>query len=223
HVSTVRNEAHYQLMRQRRDEVLSGRIVQYITKTEFPNRGLCDLLTTLVPRWEPDGSIKSYFTFAQDITELMDIERALTEREQQLRLVMDSVPALISYRDRNLFYKYVNQPYADWYGCRREDMIGRHMTSITRLVEFRALKPYLDKVLAGERCRHVFEPDSIGVDKPTVSVDYVPHKDESGIVVGFFALAQEIVSPTAGDDAPVRAADAPSDGPSKPLYSGSDY
>lgn len=215
HVSQVRNEAHFQLMRQRRDEVLSGKIVQYVTKTEFPRRGLCDLLTTLVPRWEPDGSIKSYFTFAQDITEFMDVERALTEREQQLRLVMDSVPALISYRDRNLFYKYVNQPYADWYGCRREDIIGRHMASFMRLVEFRAMKPCLDRVLAGERVRQEFGPGTIRIGKPAVTVDFVPHEDENGLVVGFFALAQEIVSPKSEHTGPEHDTGALSNQPPK--------
>ena len=194
HVSHVRNEAHYQLMKDRRADVFNGKVVQYVTKCEFPGRGMCDLLTTLVPRVEPDGAIESYSSLSQDITDLMEVERNLSQREEQLRLVMDSVPALISYRDRNLYYKYVNQPYADWYGVRREEIIGRHMTDFLGLVEFRKLKPCIDRVLAGEKFRDTYDMSSSDTRRPPLSVDFVPHKDENGHVLGFFALAQKTMA-----------------------------
>jgi PAS domain S-box-containing protein len=192
HVSGVRNEAHYQLMKPRRDEVLSGKVVQYITKCEYPGRGMCDLFTTLIPRRDPDGTISGYFSMAQDITSQKEAERVLTRREEQLRLVMDSVPAMISYRDRNLCYRYVNKPYATWYGVRRQDMIGSYMTDFMELSAFRTLKPDIDRVLAGERFRQIYGRDVFRPKTPAMTVDYVPHEDENGNVIGFFALGQEL-------------------------------
>lgn len=190
HVSNVRNESHYQLMKPRRDAVLAGKVVQYTTQCEYPGRGMCELFTTLIPRREADGSINGYFSMAQDITSEKEAERALTWREEQLRLVVDSVPALISYRDRNLCYRYVNKPYAEWYGVRREDMIGSYMTDFIGLSAFRKMKPDLDRVLAGERFRQFYDADFLLNDTSAVIVDYVPHEDENNNVVGFFALGQ---------------------------------
>lgn len=190
HVSSVRNETHYQLMKPRRDAVLSGKIVQYTTHCEFPGRGMCELFTTLIPRRNSDGTITGYFSMAQDITNEKEAERALTWREEQLRLVVDSVPALISYRDRNLCYRYVNKPYAEWYGVRREDMIGSYMTDFIALSAFRKMKPDIDRVLAGERFRQYYVANFLQNDAPAVVVDYVPHEDENNNVVGFFALGQ---------------------------------
>ena len=192
HVSNIRNESHYQLMKPRRDDVLAGKVVQYNSTCEYPGRGMCDLLTTLIPQRDAEGNVIGYFSMVQDITELKEAERTLARREEQLRLVMDSVPALISYRDRNLRYHYVNQPYADWYGFRRENMIGRHMTEFVELAVIRELKPLFDRVLAGERFRHTYRYDHLDASQRVLVVDYVPHEDENGHVAGFFALGQEL-------------------------------
>ena len=192
HVCDVRNEAHYQLMKERRAKVLSGETVQYNTKCEFPGRGMCDLLTTLIPQRNASGEVEGYYSLVQDITGLKEIERALLQREQQLRLVMDSVPALISYRDRNLRFQYVNRPFHEWHGVKREDMIGRHMTEFVDLDQFRRLKPYLDRVLAGEHVRLDQVINFSGVGKRRVIINYIPHQDENGHVVGFFALSHEM-------------------------------
>jgi PAS domain S-box-containing protein len=192
HVSNLRNESHYQMMKPRREAVLSGKVVTYNSTCEFPGRGMCDLLTTLIPQRDADGRVIGYFSMVQDITELKETERTLARREEQLRLVMDSVPALISYRDRNLRYHYVNQPYADWYGVPREDIIGRHMTELVELSAIRELKSYFDRVLAGERFRQTFRYDRAEKNGRALVVDYVPHEDENGHIAGFFALGQEL-------------------------------
>lgn len=192
HVCEVRNEAHYQLMKARRVEVLAGNTVHYNTQCVIPGRGMCDLRATLIPQRNPAGKVEGYFSLVQDITDFKDVERTLRQREQQLRLVIDSVPALISYRDRNLRYQYVNRQYHEWYGVRREDMIGRHMTEFVDLDRFRLLKPYIDRVLAGEHVRHTQLVDFPSVGKRTVHINFIPHENEHGHVVGFFSLSQEL-------------------------------
>jgi PAS domain S-box-containing protein len=192
HVCDVRNEAHFQLLKARRARVLAGETVQYNTKCEFPGRGICDLLTMLIPQRNAAGEVEGYFSLVQDITDLKEVERALFQREQQLRLVMDSVPALVSYRDRNLRFQYVNRPYHEWYGVKREDMIGRHMTDFVDLELFRRLKPYFDRVLAGENVRLTQIIDFPSVGKRKVHINFIPHMNETGHVVGFFSLCQEV-------------------------------
>jgi PAS domain S-box-containing protein len=73
HVGEVRNEAHFQMMKGRRADVLSGNTVQYTTKCEFSGRGMCDLLTTLIPQRNAAGEVEGYFSLVQEITDLKEI------------------------------------------------------------------------------------------------------------------------------------------------------
>ena len=191
HVSAVRNEAHFQLMKERREDVLAGKTVHYHTTCAYPGRGMRDLRMTLIPRFDPDGTIGGYFSLAQDITDLKEVERALIQREEQLRLIMDSMPALISYRDRNLRYQYVNRPYEEWHGVARHSMIGRHTCEFVSLDTFQRVKPYIDRVLAGEHVRYRAAASS-HLGEQIIDVSFVPHKNETDHVVGFFALSQAV-------------------------------
>ena len=40
----------------------------------------------------------------------------LRRSEQQIRLITDSIPALVGYADRTRTYRYVNRGYRDWFG-----------------------------------------------------------------------------------------------------------
>ena len=73
-------------------------------------------------------------------------------------------------------------------------MIGRHMTELVELSVIRELKPFFDRVLAGERFRHTYSFDHLDASKRAMVVDYVPHEDENGHVAGFFTLGQEFAA-----------------------------
>jgi PAS domain S-box-containing protein len=164
---------------------------------------MSDLLTTLMPQRNASGEVESYFSLVEDITDLKEVERALLRREQQLQLVMDSVPALITYRDRNLRYQYVNRQYHEWFGVRREEMNGHHTADFLDLELFRRLKPYIDRVLAGEHVTHSQVANIPGVGWRKVHISFIPHVDENGHVVGFFSLGQEITL-TAEESVPAK-------------------
>ena len=52
------------------------------------------------------------------------ITEALRRSEENLRLITDTVPALIGYFDHQEIYRYVNKGYADWFGCRQGRRAG---------------------------------------------------------------------------------------------------
>ncbi|MFB3105295.1 MAG: PAS domain-containing protein, partial [Pseudomonadales bacterium] len=53
---------------------------------------------------------------AIDITERKRWEEALQESEAQLTLIMDNVPVLIAYVDKELRYRFVNRTFERWHG-----------------------------------------------------------------------------------------------------------
>jgi PAS domain S-box-containing protein len=120
------------------------------------------------------------------------LEEELRRSENQLRLIADTIPLLISFVDRDQHYRFVNQTYIDWFGKPAEQIIGRHLSEIIGKDAYRELLPEIEKVLAGEKV--VFErlvPYKSG--ERFAHIDYIPKFDSSsGQVTGFYAFVQDI-------------------------------
>lgn len=113
-------------------------------------------------------------------------------RERQVRLVTDSLPALISYVDRELRFRFHNAAHERFLGLEGDRLAGRPMVEVLGEPAFRIVEPYVARALAGESVR--FEariPFQPGHDRH-VDVAYVPDLGEDGLVRGFFALVHDV-------------------------------
>jgi diguanylate cyclase (GGDEF)-like protein/PAS domain S-box-containing protein len=121
-------------------------------------------------------------------------QEALERREQELRTVMDSVPAMICYADRDARFVYANQRYADWLGHPREALIGRPVRDVVDADTFRVMQPQIEQVLHGEVVR--YERRQRGRDGALhdFDVQYMPHFDSSGSVRGYFVMLNDVTA-----------------------------
>ena len=62
-----------------------------------------------------------------DVTEKKNAEEKLKDNQHRLELITDSLPVLISYIDSNLHYKFVNKGYEEWFGKKRDEVVGSHI------------------------------------------------------------------------------------------------
>ncbi len=111
----------------------------------------------------------------------------------QSRLMIDSVPALIAYIDRDLRYVLANETYRSWFGREPESLPGVLIAEVVGEALTLRLKPFIDRVLRGERQRFEAEfPDGRGGIR-LVELDYTPDQpDETGVVPGFVVMANDI-------------------------------
>jgi PAS domain S-box-containing protein len=120
------------------------------------------------------------------------LEEVLRGNENQLRLITDTIPLLISYVDKEHRYRFVNRTYSEWFGKSRGNIIGRHISDVLGTAAYRTILPEIEKVLSGEEV--VFErliPYEGG--ERFTHVIYIPKSDSStGGVTGFYAFAQDI-------------------------------
>ncbi|MGE0761538.1 MAG: PAS domain S-box protein, partial [Pirellulaceae bacterium] len=70
--------------------------------------------------------------------------------ERQLELVLDNVPSLIAYVDCNLQYRLTNRRYAECFGKRKSEIIGRHLGEVIGPDAYQHAWPYLQRALAGQ-------------------------------------------------------------------------
>jgi PAS domain S-box-containing protein len=120
------------------------------------------------------------------------LEEILRSSENQLRLITDTIPLLISYIDSEERYRFVNQTYTDWFEKSRAKIIGRHISEIMGKEAYQKLLPEIEKVLSGEEVVYeILIPYKSG--ERFVHANYIPKFDAQNVkVVGFYAFVQDI-------------------------------
>jgi PAS domain S-box-containing protein len=136
-----------------------------------------------------DGGVALFFL---DITARKAAEQERRRNAEQLRLITDAVPALISYVDTDRRYRFVNANYAKWFGHETDEITGRHLAEVLGASAYEIIRPQVDAVLQGRAV--TFERSLTFNDGGTryVSINYVPDFGADGEVKGYFALLSDL-------------------------------
>jgi len=124
--------------------------------------------------------------------ELSAVLSELVEGRRWLRTVIDHLPAMVGYWDRDLRNKLANNAYVEWFGKTPEEIAGLHIREVIGEELFAQNLPYMEKALAGER--QDFDRtivDASGVTRYSQAA-YVPDVRENGQVEGFFVLVADV-------------------------------
>lgn len=98
----------------------------------------------------------------------------LADTSYHMRLLVDRVPTMLAYWDRNLKCRFANRAYETWFGVDPDRLIGTSIQDLLGPELFALNEPYMQKALAGER--QVFErtvPGPGGVQRPALA-EYIP-------------------------------------------------
>ncbi|MCB0322838.1 MAG: PAS domain S-box protein [Bdellovibrionales bacterium] len=146
----------------------------------------------LLPYRTQDNRIEGVVATFTDITELKRVQHELALQQEELRLVTDAMPVLISYVDRFERYQFVNARYEDWFGKPANQVVGRTIREVVGAEAYELLRDKVRRVLEGERI--VWEARLPYRHGPAryVHVEYVPKRTAKGEVDGYYALVQDI-------------------------------
>ncbi len=150
---------------------------------KHPTKGEIWIEGHSMPQREMDGSTL-WHGYIQDITDRKLAELTLRDRENELRLIMDATPALISYLDTELKYLRVNATYEKWFGISADRILGRVAPDIIGKEAWRIVQPYFERALAGEQV-NFDQQIPYGHGEPRwVQATYIPNMDTTGKVKG---------------------------------------
>jgi PAS domain S-box-containing protein len=110
---------------------------------------------------------------------------------EQLKLVTDAMPALISYIAPNGTYRFVNKLYELWFGQPTAGIVGRHVSDVLGREAYEAVRSRLERALQGTRVSFEDKVPYPGAARE-VSVHYIPDFDATGQVRGCFALIEDV-------------------------------
>jgi PAS domain S-box-containing protein len=119
-----------------------------------------------------------------------------------LMTLADLLPVMTAFVDRDLVYRFMNAPLAEWLGKPRRDILGRHMREVLGTRAFAEREPMLEAALAGERKFFAASFDHPELGLVTAQSDYVPWIDpESGAVAGVVMVITDISEQRATEQA----------------------
>jgi PAS domain S-box-containing protein len=134
-------------------------------------------------------------TLEQQVVErtaaLQKSEATLRDREQQLRLIANALPALIGYVDANRCYQFINRTYEVWFSRSCDEILGNSVRELLGETAYQKVEPYIDRVFAGQTVTMEAEiPFELG--KRSISSTFIPDLDRHDRVRGFYSLITDI-------------------------------
>lgn len=146
--------------------------------------------------WHPDELtlLKEISNRIWNRIERARAEEALKNSENQLRLITNAMPALISYVDKEHRYQFVNQAYMDWFGQPQETLRDKPVREVLGERAYQAIAPDIQKVLSGQALK--FErllPYKNGGAR-FVEANYIPDLQEDGVINGYYSFVQDITA-----------------------------
>ncbi|WP_309650620.1 PAS domain-containing protein [Nocardioides sp.] len=118
---------------------------------------------------------------------------ASSEQARYLRLLVDHLPALVAFWDRDERNVLANQAYVEWFGRTPEEIEGMTLRELLGEDVYRLNRPYVTRALAGERQdfdRTLVDP--LGRTRHS-QASYVPEIVD-GEVQGFFVLVADVTA-----------------------------
>lgn len=113
------------------------------------------------------------------------------DADYYMRLLVDRVPTMLAYWDRDLICRFANRAYEAWFGADPDRLLGTRIQDLLGPALFEMNHPFMLKALAGER--QVFErviPGPGGVVRQSLA-EYIPDAVD-GEVRGFLVQVTNV-------------------------------
>lgn len=146
------------------------------------------------PVFGADGGFAGYRGIGRDVTAQVLAADALREREAELRLLMDSVPASIGHFDADLRLCFVNRAFERVFNRPAAELAGRHLREIVDQPTYAFIKPHFDRALQGITCSYRRTSQVPGGSPYVLDVTVVPQLDAAGQVIGCYGVAMDVTA-----------------------------
>lgn len=121
-------------------------------------------------------------------------EASLRESQEQLALVSNTLPALVSYVDRDGRYRMCNRAYTEWFGFGPEQILGRSMCEVLGEKAWQAIEPHIGAALAGQAADFEAEVPYARGGTRWIHAVYTPHRDDGGNILGLVIMVSDITA-----------------------------
>jgi PAS domain S-box-containing protein len=128
----------------------------------------------------------------EDITEKKVAEEGLLQAQHDLEIVTKEMAAAVTRCSRDLRYLWANQGYADLLQRPLHEIVGRPIADVLDAETFEAVRPYFERVLAGETVNYDREVHYQSPGRQWISAMFTPTLGADGVPDGWVAVIVDI-------------------------------
>lgn len=128
-----------------------------------------------------------------------DLNKVLRKMEHQageLNILLDTIPALVYFKDSHLRYQVANKAFLDFSGISREQVIGKTLEEVFQhylpIGEYHALEE--EVIMDGRFFYNIEEQIERNQKKIWVHTNIAPVRNAQGIIIGLIGVSWDITS-----------------------------
>jgi len=114
------------------------------------------------------------------------------ENSQFIRKLIDSMPNMVGYWDKELRCQFANNAFSEWFTLSPKELVGISFKELAGDKLYRQNEPYIQAVLAGETQRFERILKKADGSSSTILAHYIPDFDIDGTVKGFSIQSTEV-------------------------------
>lgn len=147
--------------------------------------------THAVPRYNSNGEFLGHNGFCLDISDTIAAQSELDASQRLMRRILDSSPFLTTFIDSNLYYRYANSRYAEFWNLSPGDIVGRNLREFVGPL-FELVSEQISRTLEGETVSHLAEIPLPNGEIAWLEMSHIPAFDADDNVVGFYSFSNDI-------------------------------
>ena len=137
----------------------------------------------------------------RDVTEQKRVENELKRQHDELQLILDSVPALIYYKDKAGKIINMNKATASLTKVPKEKLLDRTVFQLIPDTADRYHKDDMEVITSGKAKMNIEEPLEFPGMKRWLKTDKLPIKDDNGNVIGLIGFSVDITERKRAEEA----------------------
>ena len=141
---------------------------------------------------DKQGKVEYFSGLMRDISAAKTADQALRHSVERLRMVTDHLPALVSYLDRDLCFRFVNKTYQDWFGIAPAQLLGMSLREFYGDAVWAEIEGHMHSALAGRELSYDRVMENSAGGRRHVQATLVPERDDRGEVMGLYTLVSDI-------------------------------
>ena len=153
-----------------------------------------------------DSASPMVVAMVEDITEKKIAEESLLQAQHDLEIVTKEMAAAVTRCSRDLRYLWANQGYADLLQRPLHEIVGRPIADVVGAETFEAVRPYFERVLAGETVNYDREVHYQSPGRQWISATFTPTLGADGTADGWVAVIVDITERKLAEEARLRHA-----------------
>lgn len=165
-----------------------------IQRVSAPNGEIIWVQTDKIPNRNAKGEITGLLEFARIITDHIKMEEEIRQKSYEQEVLLNTIPATVFFKDKNLNYIAVNKAFADFTGIPLEDIPGKSDFELFSQDLAEAYQRDDSEVLETGQPKHNIIEKSVSKDGKTLwfATYKSPYFDSNGDIKGIVGISIDV-------------------------------